>query len=254
MVVDAYVVTYAPDARWLSYLVKSWIKYARGFRRMLILYPSQHTAAFTEMQGFFKSFPSIVWQPFNEREGHGHMHHNIIKCRADEYTDAEFILHIDSDCVLMGKISPEDFFTNGRPDLLYSKFSDIQSPWQYVTELALGRSVEVETMRRHPFVYPRWMYAEMRNRVEHVHRRPFDEYVFTAPCMGGAHRGFSEFCTLGAYAKHFRPEAFHFYDTKTSCKPCDVRQYWSFSGITEQERYELDGYTRDWDKPRIFDR
>lgn len=254
MVIDALVVTYAPDARWTEFLIKSFIKYARGFRQMIVVYPKQHVAAFESIQNLFKTHAQIKWVGFDEREGNGHMHHNIVKCRADELSDAEYFFHIDSDCVLMGKLRPEDFFTEGRPDILYSRHDQVQSPWRDVTELALGCRVEVETMRRHPFVYPRWLYGEMRRRVEHVHRMNFDDYVFAAPSRGGAHRGFSEFCTLGAYAKYFRPDAFHFYDTKNGCKPCDVRQYWSYSGITEQERYELEVYTRDWDKPQIFDR
>lgn len=248
---DVLIVTHEPDAKWLEYLLRSLVKYARGFRNTIVVFPGQQAAAFMELQQKFKN---VVWRPFNERPGLGHMHHNIIKCRADEVSDADYFLHIDSDCVLMGPIKPEDFFTNGHPDILFSKFSEIKSPWQQVVQRALGVFVEVETMRRHPFLYPRWLYEAMRSHVARVNGMPFDDFVFTAPCSGGAHRGFTEFCTLGAYARHFHAEKFHFYDTNTSSKPCDVRQYWSFSGITEQERYELEGYTRDWDKPQIFDK
>jgi hypothetical protein len=249
---DLFIVTYAPDARWLQFCLRSIVKYARGFRRTLVLFPAAELMDFSNLIEEFKNFP-IIFKSFNERPGQGHMHHNIVKCRADLYTDADFITHIDSDCVLMGVLRPEDLLTNGKADVIYTKFSDCQSPWQAVTENALRCRVDVETMRRHPFTYPRFLYGALRAHIEHVQGKAFDDYVFTAPGVGGAHRGFTEFCTLGAYAKYFHPDQFHFYDTTVGVKPNVVRQYWSYSRLNDSERSQLEAYTQSWREKQIHD-
>lgn len=245
-VTDIFVVTYWRDAAWLEYLLRSIQKYARGFRQTIVVYPSRDSGTIDPIVAKFQNTKGVHFDEASD----GHMHHNIIKCTADTYSDADYFLHIDSDCVFLERTLPSDYMTGGRPDLIHSFYSDVPGlPWREVTERALGIKCESETMRRHPFLYPRELYKLTRDRVELVNKMPFSQYVFTAPKVGGAHRGFSEFNALGCTGLYLHPELFNIRNTKDGLRPSHVRQYWSWSGMTEQERFELEWVTKDYDKP-----
>ena len=241
-ITDLFCCTYARDAKWVEYMLRSVRKYAREFRDTIVMYPNHEKPTFAPME---QRFPWVRWIGFNENPD-GHMHQNLIKCTADLYSDADFICHIDSDCMFTEKSVPSDFFTNGKPDLLFNKYSDLKGvPWQGITEAALGFACPNETMRRFPFVYPRWLYAELRKHIETLHNKPFSEYVFTAPCIKGAFHGFSEFESLGSLAINSFSEFFHLYDMANGAKHQQVRQYWSWSGLTPQERFDLEWLTKE---------
>lgn len=247
---DLFCVTHGPDAEWTLFMLRSVQKYARGFRNVVVVYPSKHRHL---LEPICTQFGNCKRCEIDEPENDGHMRQNLTKCKADIFSDADYIHHIDADCMVVSEYRPEMHFTEGRPDLLYSLFSKINSPWQGITQRALGRSVDVETMRRFPFVYPRFLYGALRDRVQRVHGIDFDKYVLTAPGIGGAWRGFSEFCSLGALAKYFYPDRFFFYETEIGMKPTQMKQYWTHSHITPHEREEIERITRDFDKPQPFD-
>lgn len=245
---DIFCVTYGRDAKWADYMLRSTQKYAIGFNETIVAYPNHEFDVFAPL---IAKFQWVRWLGFDENPD-GHMHQNLMKCTADLYCDADFICHIDSDCVFMEKSRPSDFFTDGRPDLLFNKYASLTGvPWQGITEAALGFECPNETMRRFPFVYPRFLYKALRDRVEEVHKKPFEQYVFTAPCIKGAFHGFSEFESLGSLAIHNYRDSFHLYDMANGAKPLQVRQYWSYSGLTDQEKFDLEWVTNGWDSVKI---
>lgn len=250
---DIVCVTYGPDAVWTKYMLRSIRKWSRGFRQVHVIYPEKDDALFREIA---QDFPDTKLHAVVEPAANGHRHQMVLKCTADEFSDADFIHHIDSDCVLTGPFSPEDVFTDGRPDLIYTLYSSLQNvPWQGITENTLGFACPWETMRRFPFVYPRWLYPALRSHIEARHGLPFAPWVYNAPLIGGAWHGFSEFNALGAFALQRFADSFRVYDSLHGLKPVNVFQNWSHFSRGEEHRArweeihrDLERITEGWDK------
>lgn len=244
MIVDIFCVTYGKDAHWLDYMLRSIQKFARGFRKTIVVYP---TADAEVVEPILIRFPFVKPVAYTLRHD-GYLYQNIIKSSCDLYSDAQYFLHMDSDCVFTEEACPEDYMTDGKCDLYYSAYAEIKGfPWRGVTMAALGAPVDHETMRRFPFLYPRWLYSATRLRIQSVHGKPFEKYVLNAPRIDGALLGYSEFNALGCMAKYFHPQEFALYDyERGNHKPAKVKQYWSHSGMTPEERAELEKYTEGW--------
>jgi hypothetical protein len=235
---DIFIVTYAKDAPWLPFCLRSIEKFGAGFRQTLVLYPRQDAHIF---EPILASFPFVRGIVVDEPERLGHEFQNALKTSCDLYSDAEFFFHLDCDCLFNQSVSPEQQFTDGKPDVIFAPFSSlVEVPWQAVTINALGEHVENETMRRFPFLYPRWLYKATREHVEQLHRRPFMDYVLHAPRLGRAWRGYSEFNTLGNMALLKFPEKFNAVAFGPSIKPWTVKQFFSHGGITPEVQLEID--------------
>lgn len=253
---DIVCVTYVPDAPWVVYLLRSLKLHARGFRQLVLVCPEQGKDLFTKIAKPFP-FARLVFRP--EPSSKGHRHQMVLKCQADLLSNADVFHHIDSDCHLVGPWTPEDSMTDGKPDLLFTSFANLKpgdSPWRGITENSLKARVPWETMRRFPFVYPRFLYGALRQHIERVQHMPFDQWVFTAPNVGPAWHGFSEFCALGAFGMIYHPGAFHLYNTITGMKPTNVRQSWSHhirdNATTEWPAVEarLKELTKGWESAK----
>jgi hypothetical protein len=160
-----------------------------------------------------------------------------MKCKADEICPiADFILHIDSDCVFTDNVTPDDYFVNGNPVLLYQSYESLfrlqggatggYGNWQNVTSIALGWKVLNETMRRHPSVHYRGIYKDMR---DFITKRfgSFDEYVLSRKDIYP--QGFTEFNTLGSFVEKFHNDKYHWINVEEPAnRPKDkVLQNWS---------------------------
>lgn len=229
---DLFCVTYAPDAVWLEYMLRSIDKYARQFRRTVVMYPTTDEAV---LGPICAAHPSVTGIAF-EQGADGHLDQNALKTSPDLHSDADFFLHIDSDCVFTAEATPLDYATDGKPDIWWEFYTELGPdkvpggvPWREITQHALGIPVQVETMRRFPFLYPRWLYKATRERIERAHEMPFREYVRTAPRLGGAFHSYSEFNALGCMAFYeFGDQFFSLKHVSTSpTKPSKMNQYWS---------------------------
>lgn len=227
MTVDIVVASCTKDIPYLHYCLKSIDKFATGFRNVILVVAEEEEPSFRMYQNqcvlktYRRVSDSVKWQ----------IHAQAMKCFADTFSDADFILHDDSDCIFTEPVVPEDYFVGGKPVMLIRPFSTLpDSPWRTPTEKALGWPVEFECMARHPQVNPHGLYAVMRRRVEQVYGIPFERYVLSQ--RGEFPFGFSEHCTLGAYALHDPAwkKQFHWIDTSTQARPKDkLMQFWSHS-------------------------
>ena len=148
----------------------------------------------------------------------------------DEWYTPRYVFEAMAETFLMDVASPGEAVTPWVPAL------------KFITERSLGIPCPCETMRRFPFLYPRWLYADTRARISAVNGTTFEGYVFTATNIGGAFHGYSEFNSLGCNAKERHADKFFLYDSAHGgLKPSKVKQYWSHSGLTPREREELEG-------------
>ena len=236
---DIFCVTYAPDNPWLEYMLRSVVKYARGFRQVVLVFPEHDEIAVEQVVAPFRRHLQVKMCPTPEPD-RGHLRQNAHKTSADTFSDADFFLHMDADCLFTGPVTPLSFTTDGKPDIYWRFYRDIQSgvemangtvggvPWQGVTQNAIRIPTEVETMRHWNHLYPRYLYEATRAQVERVHGVPFLEYVLNAPRIGAAFHGYSEFNALGSIAWYLYPRSFNFIAHYVDpMKDLPVKQFWS---------------------------
>lgn len=159
----------------------------------------------------------------------GYVDQQDTKLKADLFVPATatHVVHMDSDCILTGKLS--GLFESGKPILLktpYDKIEDDSRVWREITAHYMGFDPEYEYMRRMPLAYPLSIYKKVR---EYLIGRlgPWGSWF-----PGIQNRRISEFNILGAYAERFMPEEFHWVNTESDPLPGAVaRQAWSWGGL-----------------------
>ena len=160
----------------------------------------------------------------------GYTWQQVVKLHADEYTDADYILFVDSDCVFFTKVTPEYFFTDSKPYLLCTPYSLLGNtvPWKPGTDFVVGRDTPYEFMRRHPMMYHRDTLKAFRDYILATFGKTCREFMLE----NCSKRRLSEFNILGAFTYFHRPTDFHWIDTDCNLYPPDcLKQFWSYEGV-----------------------
>lgn len=232
--------TFARDLEWQRYSLESFRKYAKGFSGVTIVVPTWDVDKFLQFERYSTPECPVLIKNFLEYPGKGFVHHLAMKCYADVFSpEADFILHMDPDCLFSAPLTPESYFENGKPVLVIEPYEHLKTAhpprygWKKVTEEALKFEVSHETMCRHPAVHYSWLYEKTRKHVESVHLTPFYDYVLKQ--KNSYPQTFAEFPTMGAIAVKFFPEKYHLIDRGVSGDINDpepkVVQMWSYEGV-----------------------
>ena len=217
--VDILIRSYDKDFEWLKYCLKSIRKFCTGFNHVHIVVPMQdaHKLDFAEDE--------TVHGVQDKCEGY--MAQQVTKLYADNFCTADFILHVDSDCVFFKQTKPENFFRHEKPVILYDE--NVASPWPAISRITLGWHDSKEYMRRLPIIYPKWIYKAFRDWVKKNQKHDLETWICSQP-----RREFSEFNTLGQWAYQLHNDAF------TWLKPEDAevfaKQHWSWGGIEDHRK------------------
>lgn len=233
---DILIKSYPPDFERLRYCLSSIEKFARGFRRVVLVVP---TGSVTKEHPFGPAgFVMGVTTIEVVEHGEGYLYQQVVKSNAHQFTDAEYILHIDSDCILTKPITPQTFFRNGKPYWLYTPYAKIETPWQPITEKFMREGVDYEFMRRLPMLVPRSLHIEMANFCLARHGMRTEDYILTQPG-----RDFSEFNALGAVAWTRAHDDFTWIDThdpKSQMPEVVAIQEFSRGEFTDQRKAEFE--------------
>src|SRR5690348_1072398 len=149
MTVDIFIRTYKNDLEWLTYCLHSIHKHLRGFRKIIISIPKDQVHLLIP---YNLTQEIIVTEEVFQDD---YLGQQVSKIFAFEHTDADFILFMDSDCIVKHLCNVSDFFRNGKPILLKTKYDQVGDAicWKAITEKFLGYEVEYEYMRRLPVIY-----------------------------------------------------------------------------------------------------
>lgn len=230
MITDIFIKSYRKDFRWLQFCLRSISKFVTGIRDVHIVVPEQDLA---DIQTWGLTREKI----HSVREyGRGYNFQQVVKMKADTYTDAEHILFLDSDCCFTGPFFPDLMFKQSRIILLITPYTEMPAdfPWQGPTEKALGFPCKYETMRRLPLLYPRDVIKACREYVEKKQDTDIEDYIMSQPA-------FSEFNVLGSYAYEKARDDFYVVDTsRDPFKNLPVKQNWSHTEKWDQARTELE--------------
>ncbi|OBQ44537.1 MAG: hypothetical protein AN484_06525 [Aphanizomenon flos-aquae WA102] len=214
MTTDIFIRSYRNDFKWLEYCLKSCHQKARGFGKIHIAVPHQDFEVMPKVSG---EEVHLVVDSCN-----GYLAQQITKLHADEFCNADYILHMDSDCVWTQDVEPSMFFSNGKPIIL--REDGVESPWKDISAVSLGWRDEYEYMRRLPIIYPRHLYAPFRAWMERQHGMSIDAWIASQP-----ENRFSEFNTFGQWLYRFHPDEFEW--KHPSEVPSYMRQFWSWGGL-----------------------
>lgn len=228
MTCDIFIKTYPRDAEWLVYCLRSIQKFVTGFRDIIVAMP--------EDMDFPLTLEKIVRLPGPE----SYLYQQVAKLHADCHTDADCILHIDSDSILAIPVTPETFLREGKPVWLYRPLhagSQEEKAWLHVMTKCLGRAPAWEYMCKSTIMVPRAGYGLFRDFVQKRHGMSLDAYVMNQPC-----NEFSEYNCLGMFLHTFYPGLCHWrnIESEEGPPPRWERQYWSWGGLTENIRREME--------------
>lgn len=230
-VLDFYVRTWQGDGHWLIFMLRSIEAHVPRsiYRNIIITYNRKE-------DGFFRSYLPLIPLPlvlvpeddiyFRGGPNNGSYYSQMYsKFFPWKHSDAEYFIHIDSDCVFTSPINMTDFIDHqGRVYVKNSSFALLKPDhrvWQAPAEALLKESVPFETMTGFPFIYPRDTYQNLINHVENVHGKRFLDALKSM-------EDFNEFTPLGHFLMTHMPGKWVTNDRKSDkCK-----QQWSWSGLT----------------------
>lgn len=231
LVCDLFIRSYFRDLGWLEYCLRSIRAHCSGFRQVVLVVPRS-----TYPRLGYRGLAGDVTLACDDYRD-DYLGQQVTKLHADLYTDADYIAHVDSDCMFDRPTAPSDLVRSGRSRVAMAPYGSLPRsvPWKAVTEAFLGEEVRYEFMQRLPVALPRWLYEEVREHCRARHGVELASYVLSQP-----HRGFSEFNALGAYGFSRHRARFDWLDvTRGEAGPTHCRCYWSWGGLTPAVRADL---------------
>ena len=214
--VEILIVTFSRDFSYLQWCFRSIVKFCTGFSAIKVLVPNPD---FPQAEALVHRFlrdggiNSASALSYNEWPKLGFLHHMAQIMQADVWCPAaDFILHMDADCIFTSPVTPETYIKNGKPYMRYEYFSKLgvrhpgAAAWQEPTQRCLPFLTTKETMRCHPGVYHKGLYAEARRQIELKVKEPWEDYVKKQ--RNEFPQGISEFNVLGNVALHCFPDSY----------------------------------------------
>ncbi len=262
-------VTYGKDLPWFEISARSYAKFARGFDWAKCVVPNP------DVESFKPSCEAAGIQlcGFDEWPEKGQLHHQFMKCYGDcHFPDADYVFHIDADCVFAQECNSSDWIFDGKAFLTFQDFSNfLKKPlyageevdfmgchglkvdfsrgqyfWKFAADVALGWSVVRECMQSMPIVHCREVYQKTRAAVTAQHGN-FEAYVRNG--RNQFPQTFAEFPTLGAVAHRDLETRYLWWDVSAHPNPLwgKVLQSHSHSGFDLPHDY---GIGRGKESPR----
>lgn len=246
--------TFARDLEWTRYSLESFRKYCTGFSGVTIVVPFWDVNKFLQFERYSTPDCPVLIKDFLEYPSKGFVHHLAMKCYADVFSpQADFIMHMDPDCLVCQPMSPNDYLIDGRPILVSESYDFLReyfpgrADWKVGVDHALGINAKFETMCRHPAVHIPSVYKKTRSRVEEIHGTPFMDYMLKQ--KNSFPQSVGEFNTLGAAAIEWFPESYHIWDCtnerrsrlaeitldrelKIGHPDSKITQMWSYTGVS----------------------
>ena len=224
-VLDVFYVTYLHDLEWFQWSLASVKKNLKGFRKIVAVAPEQDAHLFSQIEG-------VEWHFIPDWSGKGYFWQQWVKMRAWSFTDAELIMHVDSDVMFLAPTETQELMDGDRPCWMWQNYSELPTdvPWQKPTEDACKFACSREFMRAFPFIVDRRTHEKSETVLVGNHGYSLEHYVRTASV-------FSEFNCMGAIAWSEQHDLYSWFNTgKGGHWPeafKKIRQHWSHAPLEE---------------------
>ena len=244
---DVVIKTWFNDLCWLRYclrfLAKNWL--ANNSRTIILADEDCRE----EIQSWSLTDEEVFYvQPWAD----GYSHAMVTKTTADEYSDAELVMLLDSDVMLTEPSYPELMMEGGRPVIRFLDYETFlkqypHAPWrQVVQKLFLTNPLLYYTFV--PALYWRSSFQAMRRHLARLHHRNFLDLTYSDvpfyPENFGSHPiSFADHESLGFYCQLAEPNHYVFkpYSEHYSEQlPSWGKQYHSWTQWNEETEAELE--------------
>lgn len=237
MKVSILIISYIKHFSWLKQCLRSIEKYATGFHEVSVWVPNEDIAEMQKLASEYHGSVPLKVIGYEDWPEKGMLKHFDLIFHADQCCpEADYIAHVDSDCIFIENVQPDDYFVNGKPVLMYGRYEWLGKIepailiWQEGASRALGWLPEMETMRRHPAVHGKMTYLLTRQCVERHTGRPISDYIRDQ--RNEFPQTVNEFPTLGAYAWRFLSQQYHWINHETEPRPKDkIFQMWGHGAM-----------------------
>lgn len=228
-----FIRTYWKDLDWLALCLRAIARHCQGFAEVVVAVPAASRPWLAR-----QPLPAGIRLAGTPDYHDDYLGQQVSKLYADQFVNADFIAHVDADCMFRRAVSPDLLLPGGRPRIHTRPLAELgrHYPWREPVATFLGHGVDCDFMQQPPFVYPRWLYPALRGYCQDRHGRDMESYVMSRPP-----RGFSEFNVLGAYALRHHAAAFSFVpmgEAAAADAYCDW--YWSWGGLTDDIRRRIE--------------
>jgi len=262
---DVFMRSYRGDLEWLDYSVPSITESMQCslgvIRNVLVVVPEDDVPAFNEKLDAIWSreqFPAQLRQRLQvipskvKVVNGGYQEQMLDKLHADLYSDAEHLLYLDTDTVLVRDLTREQLFDDaGQPYLCYrsvAKCGEQCEMWmQGHVKLMLGEG----EMLDHEFMclgeaFPRYLYAHVRVKVEEHKGAEWHNFTSNARAGGASPwaepdgvGGFTEFNAMGAAMWRDFHDKVHWLNTDTKELGMMARPLQTWSWEKDEAKREL---------------
>lgn len=232
--ISIFIRTYHADIKWLNYCLKSIHKNLTGWDEVVICIP----AGQEHLLNHLTAERVVVCKNYAD----DYIGQQISKLEAHNHCKGEYILFVDSDVVFYTGADVRDYFHDNKPVILYDKYENVGEAicWKPIVEKLFKEDVPFEFMRRAPQLFHKSTLENFAAAFPEI-----EKYAIAQP-----YRQFSEFNILGFFAWKQEQGNYKFIEAKfttgshennvDSLPENKSKQYWSWSGLTDSERKELD--------------
>lgn len=220
--IDVVIRSYFRDFHWLQLALASIHAFLRGYRQVLLILPKSSADRWKEsLIPIGLPLRLVICEDYID----DYLGQQVSKLYADELSDADYLVHLDSDCVFIRPtLVWQDLFREGKPIHIYRNRSirPAIDGWRNSIPYILGIGTNREFMVTLPVIYPRGIYNELRQFVLLRHGIKLSNLV-----LSQRPDQFSEFSVLGAYAFQYMGSYFSWVDAGIESlddRPCI--QFW----------------------------
>jgi len=193
--VDVFIRSYHRDRAWLALALRAIGRYLHGHRRVVVVLPRGSRDRIGDMAAAGAVFS------FCDDYEEDYLGQQITKLHADLHTDAEVILHLDSDQVFLAHCDlHRQLFDGARVRIDYHASSNrpASDGWRRCGPAFFGDDLPWDLTVAPPLAVPRHLYAGLRDFCQRRHGCTLTDYALRQR----ADR-FCEFSLLRGYALRF---------------------------------------------------
>ena len=246
--IDILIPTYHADFIWLDFCVRSVKKFTSGFRNVIIVSDNdghnvpQSILDIIPVKVIYKDVPT-KW-PHKLKHRPGYLWQQILKLSWMEYTDADAVLVLDSDEMLVKDVNPSTFRDdNGRWRWPYRnwEYADSANMWKIPTQDVLKFEPEYEAMPFAPFILERKMTYKFVEYLKQIHGATdlfnvFFKYNMTL---------FSEYNAYGSFVLKFGKDVYYPLINNFEHHNSLLIKSWSYGGVSKEEKEKREKILND---------
>lgn len=253
--------TYAADLPWLAYSLKSVSKFVSGISEILIYYHNECHTAFTKMLSDISLNIPIRTKQVGY-DYHGYLKQMVIKASCWMDVSSEYVLFLDSDCILNTPFNPSSMIINEKPMWHVARRTpqntqnDEFRVWEKAVQGMTGAPMKTYYMANgFPFLVKTITLANASKQFKKDHGVSYDVYCKRELekkhiyCHHTIRQKFLEMATIfeefeyfGWYAENFTNDYVFIEGSRNNSPLC---QYWPHGGLTPEIIKEIESVLCD---------